>query len=138
MKKLSIVLSICSVFAFCAALFAEVKPSPLFSDHMVLQRDMPVPVWGTASPGELVKVTLNGHSLSTRADADGKWMVRLRKLKAGGPYDLRIDGANSIVIHDVLVGEVWLASGQSNMEMPLKGFPGAPLKDGAAEIAHAG
>jgi len=139
MKKLSIVLSICSVFAFCAAVFAEVKPSPLFSDHMVLQRDMPVPVWGTASPGELVKVTLNGHSLSTRADADGKWMVRLRKLKAGGPYDLRIDGANSIVIHDVLVGEVWLASGQSNMVFTVskKINPWAGMLDEEKEIVAA-
>jgi sialate O-acetylesterase len=111
------------VTAFTLALFfvlavsahAEVKPSPLFSDHMVLQRGMLVPVWGTASPGEAIRVTLNGQTRSTKAGPDGKWMVQLRKLKAGGPYEMNIDGGNSIVIHDVLVGEVWLATGQSNM-----------------------
>lgn len=82
---------------------------------MVLQRGMPVPVWGMASPGETVKVTLNGHTSATKAGPDGKWMVRLHKLKAGGPYEMRIAGTNSITIHDVLVGEVWLAAGQSNM-----------------------
>lgn len=82
---------------------------------MVLQRGMPVPVWGMASPGETVKVTLNGHTSATKAGPDGKWMVRLHKLKAGGPYEMRIAGTNSITIHDVLVGEVWLATGQSNM-----------------------
>lgn len=82
---------------------------------MVLQRGMPVPVWGMASPGETVKVTLNGHTSATKAGPDGKWMVRLHKLKAGSPYEMRIAGTNSITIHDVLVGEVWLATGQSNM-----------------------
>ncbi len=113
MKKLFAVFVSC-LFLLAAA-SAQVKPSPLFSDHMVLQRGMQVPVWGTATPGETVQVTLNGQMRSTRAAADGKWMVRLRKLKAGGPYEMRIAGTNSITIHDVLVGEVWLASGQSNM-----------------------
>ena len=115
MKKLFAVLA--SAFALFAAVAvsAQVKPSPLFSDHMVLQRGVPIPIWGTASPGESVKVTLNGQSRSVSAGTDGRWMVRLNKLKAGGPYQLQIDGTNSIVIHDVLVGEVWLASGQSNM-----------------------
>jgi sialate O-acetylesterase len=139
MKRLWVISVFCSGLFSCAFLSAEVKPSPLFSDHMVLQRGMPVPVWGTASPGELVKVTLNGHSRSTRADADGKWMVRLRKLKAGGPYDMRIDGANSMVIHDVLVGEVWLATGQSNMVFTVskKINPWAGMLDEEREIAAA-
>jgi sialate O-acetylesterase len=115
MKRLSSISAFCSVLVFCATLSAEVQPSPLFNNHMVLQRSMSVPVWGTASPGETVSVTLNGQSRTTRAASDGKWMVHLRKLKAGGPYELRIDGTNSITIHDVFVGEVWLASGQSNM-----------------------
>jgi sialate O-acetylesterase len=100
---------------FAPAVYAAVKPSALFSDHMVLQRDIPAPVWGTADPGETVKVTFDGQAQSTTAAADGKWMVRLSKLKAGGPFEMQIEGANSIVIHDVLVGEVWLAAGQSNM-----------------------
>src|ERR1035441_2626333 len=96
-------------------LAAAVKPAALFSDHMVLQGGMPVPVWGTAGPGEPVTVTLNGQRQSVAADAAGKWMVRLADLKPGGPYEMTIAGANTITIRDVLVGEVWLGSGQSNM-----------------------
>jgi sialate O-acetylesterase len=106
----------CLVLIFTVAVSAEVKPAALFSDHMVLQRGMQAPVWGTADAGETVKVTLNGQTRSATAGADGKWMVRLRNLKAGGPYELQIAGKNSLTIHDVLVGEVWIGSGQSNME----------------------
>jgi sialate O-acetylesterase len=98
------------------ATLAEVKPAPLFSDHMVLQSGMSVPVWGTASPGERVTVKLNGQTGAASAAADGKWMVRLTDLKAGGPYEITIAGSNTITVSDVLVGEVWLGSGQSNME----------------------
>ena len=76
---------------------------------------MSVPVWGTASPGEQVTVSLNGQQQSATAGADGKWMVRLTDLKAGGPFEMTIAGANTITIQDVLVGEVWVGSGQSNM-----------------------
>jgi sialate O-acetylesterase len=100
---------------FAAAVSAEVKPSALFSDHMVLQSGISVPVWGKAEPGEVVKVTLKGQSQSATAGQDGKWMVRLGKLKAGGPYEMQIQGKNTITVKDVLVGEVWLGSGQSNM-----------------------
>jgi sialate O-acetylesterase len=109
---------------FCAALLAaaqapaEVKPAALFSDHMVLQSGMAVPVWGIADPGERVTIKLNGQTKSATADADGKWTVRLAKLKAGGPFTMTIAGKKGsapIVVNDVLVGEVWLGSGQSNM-----------------------
>jgi sialate O-acetylesterase len=82
---------------------------------MVLQSGMPAPVWGTAGPGEPVTVALNGQRRSVAADAGGKWMVQLTDLKPGGPYQMTIAGANTITIQDVLVGEVWLGSGQSNM-----------------------
>jgi sialate O-acetylesterase len=95
---------------------AEVQPSPLFSDHAVLQSGMSVPVWGTAAPGEKVTVTFLKQHRSAVAGSDGRWMVRLTKLKAGGPYDMTIAGSNTIQVHDVLVGEVWVGSGQSNME----------------------
>jgi sialate O-acetylesterase len=75
-----------------------------------------VPVWGTAAPGEKVTVTFLKQHHSAVAGADGRWMVRLTKLKAGGPYDMTIAGSNTIQVHDVLVGEVWVGSGQSNME----------------------
>lgn len=89
----------------------------LFSDHMVLQRDMPVPVWGWADAGEAVTVTIAGQSKSTKAGPDGKWSVRLDKLEQGGALTMEVKGKNTVTIRDVLVGEVWLASGQSNMAM---------------------
>lgn len=105
----------CLFVLIAAAASAAVKPSALFTDHMVLQQGMEVPIWGTADPGEAVRVTFNGQTVSTTAGADGKWMVRLASLKAGGPFEMQIEGKNQIVIHDILVGEVWLATGQSNM-----------------------
>ncbi len=113
LKSLALLLACC--FFLPALASAQVKPAALFSDHMVLERNMPVPVWGTASPGETVTVTFNGQTRSTTAAPDGRWMVRLDKLTAGGPYEMQIAGKNTVVLHDILVGEVWLAAGQSNM-----------------------
>jgi sialate O-acetylesterase len=100
---------------------AAVKPNPLFSDNAVLQRDVAVPVWGTADPDEKVTVTLQDQTASGTADKDGKWMVKLPKLKAGGPFELKIEGkGGGVTLKNVLVGEVWIASGQSNMEWPVR------------------
>lgn len=98
---------------------ADVKLHNLFTDHMVLQRNIAVPVWGWADEGEEVTVEFRGQKVSTKAK-DGKWMVKLKKLKAGGPDELKVTGKNSITISDVLVGEVWIGSGQSNMEWPMR------------------
>lgn len=106
-----------AAMAMASAVMAEVRPHPLFSDNTVLQRGMPVPVWGKADPGEKVTVKFLDQEVSTTTGADGKWMVRLKPLKAGGPYTMRI---NDIEIKNVLVGEVWLCSGQSNMDFPLE------------------
>jgi sialate O-acetylesterase len=100
------------------ALRAEVKPNSLFSDGVVLQRGVSVPVWGTANEGEKVTVSFQGQTVVTTA-RDGRWLVRLKRLKAGGPFTLTISGDNSITINNVLVGEVWLCSGQSNMAFQL-------------------
>ncbi len=95
---------------------AEVRPAPLFQDHMVLQQKMPVPVWGTAGPGEEVTVSFAGQAKKTKADDAGKWSVKLDPLPANAtPAEMTIAGANTLVVKDVLVGEVWVASGQSNM-----------------------
>src|SRR5271154_361032 len=116
---------------------AEVKVPQVFSDHAVLQRDAPIHVWGWASPGEQVTVSLLKQKPSTSADDLGKWSVYLSPEPAGGPYTLTIQATNTVTISDVLIGDVWFASGQSNMEMPLKGFPGsAVLKNGEQEIAN--
>ena len=109
---------ILAIFLFSVLLIqAEVKPSSLFTDHMVLQRGIEIPVWGSANAGEAVSVKLNKATVTTTADASGHWMVRLPKQKAGGPYIVEIKGSNSVAINDVYIGDVWLCSGQSNMDM---------------------
>jgi hypothetical protein len=100
---------------------AAVQLPAIFSDHMVLRRDAGVPVWGRADPGETVKVTLDGRTVETTADADGRWNVRLDLSQTGdGPFEMIVSASNTVTISDVVVGEVWLASGQSNIEWKLK------------------
>jgi sialate O-acetylesterase len=127
------------LFGFGAAARADVKPCALFSDHMVLQSGMSVPVWGTADAGEKLTVKLLRQKQVTIAGADGRWMVRLRKLKPGGPFQMTIAGKNTITINDVLIGEVWLGSGQSNMQFTVskKVAPFAGLINEEQEIAAA-
>jgi len=100
-----------------SAAAGPVRPASIFSDHMVLQRNKPAPVWGTAAPGEAVTVIFAGQSKSVTAGKDGKWLVRLDPLEASGESrDLAIQGASgSVLLRDVLVGDVWIAGGQSNM-----------------------
>jgi sialate O-acetylesterase len=105
---------------------------------MVLQRERPVHFWGWAQPGEKVSATINGATQSTICDQLGMWNLYLPPQSAGGPYQLTVAGTNTITLDDVLIGDVWFASGQSNMEMPLNGFPGsAVVKNAAEEISHA-
>jgi|WetSurMetagenome_2_1015567.scaffolds.fasta_scaffold46481_3 sialate O-acetylesterase len=111
----------------CSALWgrADVKLHGLFTDNMVLQRNAAVPVWGWADEGEQVTVHFRGQHITTFAKG-GKWMVRLSRLKAGGPEDLFVSGKNTVTLRNVLVGEVWIASGQSNMEWPMRSSSSAP------------
>lgn len=90
---------------------------PLFSDDMVLQRGVKVPVWGWTTPGASVTVELRGQKATAVADADGKWVARFGPFEAGGPYTLAVSGPQSVTLNNVLIGDVWLCSGQSNMEM---------------------
>ncbi len=99
---------------------AQLAVPALFSHNMVLQREMAVPIWGTAVPGERVTVTLDGKNASAVAGADGRWRVELPPMPAGGPHDLTIESAeNTIVIRNILIGDVWLCGGQSNMMFAL-------------------
>jgi len=105
---------------------ADIKLPKIISDHMVLQKSCKTAVWGWATPGEDVTVTLDTQSVSAKADADRKWKVRLNLSNSGqGPFDMTVAGKNKIVVSDVLVGQVWVASGQSNMELPLLGTLGS-------------
>jgi sialate O-acetylesterase len=114
------------------SLNAEVQPHGLFCDHMVLQQGLRAPVWGTAAPGEEVTVSIAGQTARAKADAGGSWMARLNPMDAGGPYEMTIAGTNAVTISDVMVGEVWLCSGQSNMGMEVR-----EAMNGEQEIAAA-
>ena len=119
---------------------ATVRLPALVGSHMVLQRGRPVPVWGWAAPGEQVSVTFRGKIYTASApDASGRWQATLPATPAGGPYELTVQGQNTLVLTDVLVGDVWLASGQSNMQMPVKDRPGGyqPVQQADQEIAAA-
>jgi sialate O-acetylesterase len=111
---------------------ADVTLPALFTDHMVVQRGLPVHVWGWAEPGETVTVEFRGERRDATADRLGRWSATLSPGEAGGPFTLRVAAANEIVLEDVQVGDVWMASGQSNMELPLSRAEG-----GAEEIAAA-
>ena len=118
--------------------FAEVKPSGLFVDNAVLQRGMPVPVWGTARSGEQVTVEFAGQRITTNAE-NGRWMVRLKAMPANSaPQTMTITGDNKIEIANIVVGEVWIASGQSNMERTLGLAEGQkPIDNWQEEVATA-
>ncbi|MGA1237278.1 MAG: sialate O-acetylesterase [Limisphaerales bacterium] len=104
-----------------AACLADETPRPflhpVFSDNMVLQRNQQIPVWGWTAPGERISASIQDHTTSTTADASGRWELHLPKMRHGGPYNLSIKGPTSTTLTNVLIGDVWLCSGQSNMEM---------------------
>ena len=121
---------------------AQVRLPNVLSSHAVLQRDQPIHVWGWSDPGETVTVHFHDQTRTASADNLGKWSLWLTPQHAGGPYTLTAQGSSGtgsgVTLSDILVGDVWVASGQSNMEMPLNGFPGnAVLKNGQQEIAQA-
>ena len=113
---------------------AQLRLSRLVGDHMVLQRDVAVPVWGWARVGDTVRVAFGGSSYDAVANPDGAWRVTLPAMPAGGPHEMTVAaGGSRLRVRDILVGDVWVASGQSNMEWPV-----AEARDAAREIAAAG
>lgn len=118
-KSKKILLSIFFSVLFFSS-FAEVRLPQLVSNHMVLQRGVRLKIWGWASPGEKVKISFNGKSAQARAGADGKWLTILPAMVAGGPYQMDIKGHNQIALTDIMIGDVWFCSGQSNMVLPME------------------
>ncbi|WP_162254509.1 sialate O-acetylesterase [Pelomonas sp. Root1444] len=112
---------------------AEVRLANIFGEHMVLQREQPIRLWGWATPGQTLAVQLAGRQASVRVPADGRWAVRLAALPAGGPHRLIVAGDQRIELKDVLVGDVWLLGGQSNMEWPLSATDTGPQEDGSPQ-----
>jgi sialate O-acetylesterase len=117
MKKINILFIALCMFSIAKA---DVVMPRIFSDNMVLQRNKPIPVWGWAKRNETVVIQFNKQKKTIKADENGNWTVNLSHEAAGGPYSLSIKGNNSIKFSNVLVGEVWICSGQSNMEWPLQ------------------
>ena len=129
------VLRLLALVVALAPLRAEVTLAPLFTDGAVLQRDQPVPVWGRAARGEKVAVSFAGQRQEATADAEGRWIVYLAALPASAQgASLTVQGANTIVVNDVVVGEVWLCSGQSNMEWTVARAADAPREIAAANF----
>lgn len=138
MKKHMLTLAGLWLFSLTALQAAELKLAVVFSDHMVLQRDKPVPVWGWADAGEQVTVSFGGQDKKAAADATGKWTVKLDPMPASAePRELRVSSAatpSPLTVRDVLVGEVWLGSGQSNMAMNVGGARDFETEKAAASL----
>jgi sialate O-acetylesterase len=125
LRRLSAPVGASLAMAMASRAYADVTPAPVISDGMVLQADGPAPLFGTAQPGERVVVEVAGQRAQTVTGPEGRWLVRLSPAPAGGPFEVRIEGKNLRIVKNVLFGEVWLASGQSNMLFPLKMAQGA-------------
>jgi len=118
--KNKIITTVCFFSAITQVVTAQVKLPRLIRDSMILQRDSKINIWGWASKGEKIKIKFNGKNFKTTTASDGKWSLQLPPMKAGGPYTMNIDASNDLVITNILIGDVWLCSGQSNMVHQLK------------------
>jgi sialate O-acetylesterase len=107
------------VLIISQAALCRVRLPRIISDGMILQRDADVKIWGWADAGEKVTISINSKTYSDTTRADGKWVIKLAELKAGGPYDMEINGSNHITLENILIGDVWVCSGQSNMDLPM-------------------
>src|SRR5437899_199964 len=114
---------------FTASLcLADVRLPNLIGDHMLLQRDMPARIFGKASPGESVRISFRGQDVQTSADAVGRWEAWLKPMQPAAPADMTIQGNNTVRVTDVLVGDVWIGSGQSNMQFAVRQANNAPAE----------
>ena len=124
------------LLGICLSAQAKVSLPNIFGDHMVLQREQANSVWGKASPGEKVSVSIGGQSHTTTTAIDGSWQVTLEPLEVGGPYELEIRGNNTLTFNDILVGEVWVCSGQSNMQWPVRASADVELQVASANYSE--
>jgi sialate O-acetylesterase len=125
-----------TAFVLAVTLSAAAEPflSPVFTDNMVLQRDQKDAIWGWSKPGEKVTVSIAGQSAETSAGADGKWTVMLPPQKAGGPHTLTVKGPETVTLNNILFGDVWICSGQSNMEWVVANSNNAQAEIAAADF----
>ena len=136
MKKIAVLFLIMAVLPAVAG--AKVKLPAILSDNMVLQREADVNLWGEAAPGEKVNIVTswNKKRYRTVTDDEGKWSVKVSTPEAGGPYSVRISDGETVVLDNILIGDVWICAGQSNMEMPVIGFWGQPVNNSAETIVN--
>ncbi len=137
MKRNLTIFSLFILFFISSQLYAEVKLPVIFSDNMVLQQQTDAAIWGTATANKTVKVTTswNKKSYSTKADSDGKWKVKVNTPSAGGPFSITISDGKTLKLNNVLIGEVWVCSGQSNMQMTMNGYRNQPVLGSNEAIA---
>lgn len=117
---------------------AQTRVSPIFGDNMVMQQATNASVWGWDKTGQKVRVNTswNNKDYTITADKEGKWILKVQTPKAGGPYTITVKGSKTIELNNVLIGEVWLCSGQSNMEMPVKGYRNQPILNSQEAILN--
>ena len=127
MKRLALILG--AVFA-ATGISAKVTLPKMFADGMVMQRETNANLWGEAKASATVKITTswNKKTYSVKADSNGKWKASVSTPEAGGPYSITLSDGEKTVLNNILIGEVWICSGQSNMEMPMKGFKMQPVE----------
>jgi sialate O-acetylesterase len=139
MKKIAFSISTILMFMILSAnlAFAEVQLPAIFCDNMVMQQQTEAAIWGKASKNSTVKVSTswNNKSYSTNASSDGNWKLKVSTPKAGGPYEITVSDGKALKLKNVLIGEVWVCSGQSNMEMPMKGFKNQPIAGSSDAVA---
>lgn len=130
-------LLVIALILFTGMLKAEIKLPSIFGDRMVLQQQTDAAIWGNATPGKSVKVqtSWNTKSYATQADPKGNWKLKVKTPAAGGPFNITISDGKTLTLKDVLIGEVWVCSGQSNMQMPMKGFRNQPVLGANEAIA---
>lgn len=121
-----------------ASMSAKVSLPKMFADGMVMQREANANLWGTANASATVKITTSwdGKTYSVKAGKDGKWKTSVQTPEAGGPYKITLSDGEQTVLDNILIGELWLCSGQSNMEMPMKGFKNQPVENAVEDILH--
>lgn len=119
----------CALFLTAFPLFADIKLPAIFGNNMVLQQQTEAAIWGTADKNTKVEVTTswNNKKYDTKADSEGRWKLKVTTPKAGGPYNITISDGKTLTLENVLIGEVWVCSGQSNMQMPMKGYNNQPV-----------
>ncbi|HSH20313.1 MAG TPA: sialate O-acetylesterase, partial [Draconibacterium sp.] len=137
MKQKFSIFTLIVLFLISTDLSAEIKLPAIFGSHMVLQQQTEAAIWGHATINKTVKVTTswNKKSYSAKADAEGKWKVKVQTPLAGGPFSIVISDGKSLTLNNVLIGEVWVCSGQSNMQMTMSGYRNQPILGANEAIA---